>query len=205
MQCQTTLPQLREFLNTDQAESAQHRSLRDHIGTCSQCLSRLDWLTSDRILADAAVSGRSQRADSPALQQVLETVETLQQCCGNETLGHSRRVCTMDDVRRLLDPTDNAAILGMVGRYQAQAVLGRGGMSIVFAAWDPVLDRRVAIKVLNCNQNEKMWHRFAREARAVAKIEHSAVVPLYEVVERQQRPPARSDATDVRRFVAAAT
>ena len=70
-------------------------------------------------------------------------------------------------------------------------MLGRGGMSIVFAAGDPVLDRRVAIKVLNCNQNGKMWHRFAREARAVAKIEHSAVVPLYAVVERQQRPPAR--------------
>ncbi len=67
---------------------------------------------------------------------------------------------------------------GRVGRYRLLEQLGRGGMGVVFVAHDPELDRRVAIKFLRSGENEA---RFVREARALAKLSHPNVVPVYDV------------------------
>jgi serine/threonine-protein kinase len=61
--------------------------------------------------------------------------------------------------------------------------LGRGGMGAVFAAFDPALQRRVAVKVLlpEIANDRAMADRFLREARTVASLQHPHVVTVYAV------------------------
>ena len=69
-----------------------------------------------------------------------------------------------------------------LGRYVVLETLGVGGMGHVFAAYDVVLERRVALKVLRrADPEERM--RLIREARALAKLSHPNVVALYDVGE----------------------
>ena len=51
-------------------------------------------------------------------------------------------------------------------RYKIEAILGRGGMSAVYRAFDPNLNRRVAVKIINQNltDNPEFIKRFEREA-----------------------------------------
>jgi tetratricopeptide (TPR) repeat protein len=66
------------------------------------------------------------------------------------------------------------------GRYTVVDVVGIGGMSVVYAAYDSVLDRKVALKVLR-EADASQAHRLQREARAMAKLAHPNVVPVYDV------------------------
>jgi serine/threonine protein kinase len=68
-----------------------------------------------------------------------------------------------------------------LGRYVIERVLGAGGMGLVYAAHDPDLDRRVAIKVLRGDASDESRVRLLREARAMAKVSHPNVITVYEV------------------------
>ncbi len=69
-----------------------------------------------------------------------------------------------------------------LGRYELQAPLGAGAMGVVYAAFDPDLDRRVAVKVLASNADvATRQSRLAREARTLARISHPNVVPVHDV------------------------
>ena len=72
-----------------------------------------------------------------------------------------------------------------IGKYQVIGLLGRGGMGAVYKARDPVLDRLVAIKVLNSTlSGEDFQQRFYREARATAKLHHRNIVAIYDIGEQ---------------------
>jgi serine/threonine-protein kinase len=77
------------------------------------------------------------------------------------------------------------------GRYRLDHVAGHGGMATVFAAHDTVLDRTVAIKLLQRRHDETgvLHARFAREARAEAKIVHPNVVSVHDVGEAEDGRP----------------
>lgn len=69
-----------------------------------------------------------------------------------------------------------------LGRYRLAEVLGSGGMGVVYRAYDPELDRWVAIKVLREERRERRdVARFLREAQAMARLSHVNVVPIYDV------------------------
>ncbi len=72
-----------------------------------------------------------------------------------------------------------------LGRYEIRGELGRGGMATVYRAYDPLFDREVAIKVLppHLMEDPQFRKRFEREARIVARLEHPAIVPVYDVGE----------------------
>jgi serine/threonine protein kinase len=71
--------------------------------------------------------------------------------------------------------------LGTLGRFQLRERLGDGGFGQVFRAYDPRLDRDVAIKVLKKpNPTEKVMERFFREARAVARLDHPYIVAVHD-------------------------
>lgn len=74
-----------------------------------------------------------------------------------------------------------------IGRYHIQGPLNRGGMSAVYRAYDPLFERPVAIKVLPAEYaNDPTWRsRFTREAKAVATLEHPAIVPVYDFGEHE--------------------
>lgn len=66
-----------------------------------------------------------------------------------------------------------AALPDLTGtRYELEFEIGRGGMAVVYAARDPQLDRRVALKVFD--------PALAGEAQLIARLEHPAIVPIYE-------------------------
>ncbi len=68
----------------------------------------------------------------------------------------------------------------IVGRYELEELVGEGGMSSVYRAYDTVLDRRVAIKVLHehFSRDPEYVERFRREARAIARLGHPNVVTV---------------------------
>ncbi len=74
------------------------------------------------------------------------------------------------------------------GRYVFLGEVGRGGMGAVHRAWDPALERVVAIKVLTRAASDKTLERFRREARAAAALRHPGIVRVYEVGEEGGQP-----------------
>jgi len=69
-----------------------------------------------------------------------------------------------------------------IGRFVVLERLGEGGMGTVWAAWDPELDRRVAIKVTRRRVDRaRSVARMRREARALARLDHPNVVTVHEV------------------------
>ncbi len=82
-----------------------------------------------------------------------------------------------------LQPPSHPEMLGRIGRYEVESVLGRGGMGVVFRAHDIDLHRTVAIKVLAPEWAASIpaRQRFAREAQAAASVAHENVIPIYNV------------------------
>jgi serine/threonine-protein kinase len=76
-----------------------------------------------------------------------------------------------------------------IGRYHLERELGRGAMGIVYAGFDPVLKRRVAVKTFQPPNGssdqpwEVMGKRLAREAQSAAGLNHPNIVNVYDVVE----------------------
>lgn len=68
------------------------------------------------------------------------------------------------------------------GRYTIQELLGQGGMSSVYKALDPNLQRVVAIKMIHphLSNDPRFTARFEEEARAVAKLRHPNIVQVYD-------------------------
>jgi serine/threonine-protein kinase len=65
--------------------------------------------------------------------------------------------------------------------YQVEALVGRGGMGVVYRVFDPALQRHVALKLIapELALDEAFRERFLQESRAVAALEHPNVVPVY--------------------------
>ncbi|MDR3683220.1 MAG: serine/threonine-protein kinase, partial [Geothrix sp.] len=73
----------------------------------------------------------------------------------------------------------------MVGRFRVETLLGQGGMGAVYLAWDPVLERRVALKAIRLGEDghPAATERFRREARALAQLNHRHVCQVHDWVE----------------------
>ncbi len=71
------------------------------------------------------------------------------------------------------------------GRYEIKKVIGQGGMADVYLAWDTILERDVAIKVLRANlrEDERFIRRFQREAMSSSSLSHPNIVNMYDVGE----------------------
>ncbi|MFE7337509.1 protein kinase domain-containing protein [Streptomyces griseus] len=71
------------------------------------------------------------------------------------------------------------------GRYQLRDLLGEGGMASVYLAYDSALDRQVAIKTLHTElgREQSFRERFRREAQAVAKLQHTNIVSVFDTGE----------------------
>jgi serine/threonine-protein kinase len=73
-------------------------------------------------------------------------------------------------------------------RYELLDELGKGGMALVYRARDPVLGRDVAVKVVSTNGlKESAIERFQREARLVGRLDHPAIVPIFDFGRDDQR------------------
>jgi eukaryotic-like serine/threonine-protein kinase len=87
----------------------------------------------------------------------------------------------------VVGPDDHEPIMpAAFGRFEVRAEVGRGGMGIVYRAWDPQLRREVAVKrlrvrVLGRAETTELEARLVREARAMAALSHPNLLPIFDV------------------------
>ncbi len=135
--------------------------VRTHVDTCPECQRQLDRLGGDqeldRVGPVTTLAGETPR--EAVLQHLL-------------------------DGPRIPPQTGPAARPTTIGPYRIEAELGRGGMGIVYQAYDPALDRRVALKVLRPElAHAEGRARFLREARGAAQLRHENVVRVHAVAD----------------------
>ncbi len=89
-----------------------------------------------------------------------------------------KQVDAVEDLRRMLVRSRAAK---EVGGYVLKRKIGEGGMGQVYEAYQPALDRKVAIKVLprELVEDAAMVRRFEREAQAAASLNHENIIPVY--------------------------
>jgi serine/threonine protein kinase len=79
-----------------------------------------------------------------------------------------------------------------LGRYHVLEEVGRGAMGVVYKAYDPVIEREVAIKAIelafrtNTEETQVYLKRFYREAKAAGKLNHPNIVTIYDVDEDKE-------------------
>ncbi len=84
------------------------------------------------------------------------------------------------------DPTDvGGADLPRIGRYRILSELGRGGMGVVYLAYDEQMRREVALKTVHGGEaaHPRLVERLLREARTAGALDHPGIVRIYDVGE----------------------
>jgi serine/threonine protein kinase len=91
---------------------------------------------------------------------------------------------------RLLSPPTRPGLLASLARYEVLRVLGGGGMGVVVLARDSEKGQEVAIKLIKPElvSDQRMVHRFVKEAGHLQKLKHPNVVPVLEVSDRPEGP-----------------
>lgn len=155
--------------------AAEMTLIEEHLERCEKCRnmleSSLDSMWHDNVLPVLKTTA----ADSKRLHEDQED-------------GHEEQ--PLDSILKLLGPTDDPHKLGRIGTYEVTGVIGRGGMGVVFKAFDAALNRFVAIKMLlpHLAVSGAARKRFAREGQAAAAVIDDNVMPIYSVAEWQDVP-----------------
>jgi serine/threonine protein kinase len=168
MTAQTTCPEptrLRGLLDGALSDEDQ-AALTGHLETCPRCQEALESLVAGRESWEGAAA-RLRDADAGDATRTGPTV------------------ADADLPPGFLGPPEEPGQLGTLAQYQILEVVGRGGMSVVFKAFDGRLRRVVAVKVMapQLAANAAARRRFDREARAAAAVSHEHVVAIHDVNE----------------------
>ncbi len=168
-------PEMLDQLSRNPSAAAGLQSVEEHLDGCPRCRALLDEAESDPFW---------RRRIAPVLQSSPELR------AGGAIDSEHGGDPSLDVALRLLGPTDDPRMLGRIGSYEVVGVVGRGGMGVVFKAFDGALNRYVAIKMLSPNLAEAgaARQRFAREGRAAAAVIDDYVLPIYGVAEWQGVP-----------------
>jgi serine/threonine protein kinase len=167
--------QLMALLVADE-ESCVFKDTSDHVENCPACQRRLDELAGDNSTKN-------------------ETRELL----GNyqwEELSSCRRLSSVGleavtaQCLKCLETPSHPEMLGRLGRYEIERVVGAGGMGVVLKGFDTELNRPVAVKMLaqHLSGVGAARERFARESRAAAAIIHENVVSIHNVEADRETP-----------------
>lgn len=122
--------------------------------------------------------------DVPALQQIA--AGTPEDNPSHAATCAERQIAGDEINLSFLQPSTKPGSLGRLGHYEIQEVIGRGGCGIVLKAFDEMLHRIVAIKVMSPElaATSPARKRFLREARTAAAIRHENVVSIHAVDEQ---------------------
>ena len=172
---------LREVLANDvagQVNGQIESELADHLQSCESCRHDLERLAGGAELWSDVRSFLNSADPANSRSTHVETTSG----GGAQTDGQSPPsfACWRKQLG-FLAPSETPGSLGRLGPYEITDVIGRGGMGIVLKAFDPPLNRHVAIKVLAAEwaHNATARRRFAREAQAAAAVVHDHVVPIH--------------------------
>src|SRR5947209_2928858 len=174
-------PEFWEALAQDRLGLEQQERLERHLQQCAGCRSRVDRIQAG---GDALLNLAREVGDptaQPADQTLIQVLDHLRD-------ARARSAASVD--LYFLRPTDTPGVLGMLGDYEVQEVIGQGGMGVVLKAFDPALHRLVAIKVMApaLAGSATARLRFTREAKAAAAVSHDHVVVVHGVHETAGLP-----------------
>jgi serine/threonine protein kinase len=166
--------------------SSEEESLQHHLNDCVACRQLLSSSAAD----EAAWAEAQQFFSSEALDNALCLGEAQLRGAHGTNAEHAEEPESIESLLKLLGPTDDPRMLGRIGPYEIVGVLGRGGMGVVFKAYEPSLNRYVAIKLLlpHLAASGAARMRFAREGRAAAAVIDDNVLPIFSVSEWQGTP-----------------
>lgn len=96
----------------------------------------------------------------------------------------------LSTIKRLATGLSAAPETNMLGRFELRRVLGRGAQSVVWLAFDPRLEREVAIKLMKVGQGSdaSAIAHWLQEARSVSRLTHPNIVPVFEADVQDQQP-----------------
>jgi serine/threonine-protein kinase len=151
--------QLTAFL-AQELPAAETGVIEDHVEGCSGCQARLQRLVDE---------------EGGATSEAVRDLLTLPKQAGAGGGDLSAGTATS-----LLPP---AGAPRKLGRYRVESLIGSGGMGVVWRGYDPELKREVALKVLREENRDhpECVQRFVREARITGRLQHPAIVPVYEL------------------------
>ncbi len=153
----------------------------DHMDSCESCQAKLEELAT----AGSNLTGLVQKiheaepvSDSAYWPALKELDSGITETFVPKSTPRGRNL-SLD----FLLPASDSAYLGRLAQFDVMRIIGRGGMGIVFEAFDSRLQRNVALKVLDPEfaGDEIARQRFCREARAAASITHENVVAVHQV------------------------
>ncbi len=163
----------------DETGAEECKDFLGHLESCTRCQNALETLVGEMEAWRFAAVGLGQPVrDEPALLDLMDRLKD------EDFFGAD------DDNFSFLQPADKAGLLGLLGDYEIQEQIGRGGMGIVLKATDPSLNRTVAIKVLTPRLATSVTarRRFVREGGAAAKVVHDHIVTVHGVQEADGLP-----------------
>ncbi len=167
---------------------ARSAALADHVGACSGCQKRLELLAGGGEDLPAKLREAEQTnppSDSAYWKALAASEEELGATISYEK--ESSKISLLEEDERLdfLQPATEPGRIGRLGTFDILREVGRGGMGVVLHAYDPCLQRDVAIKVIDPKlaNNEVARQRFCREARAAAAVTHDNLVAVHQVDE----------------------
>lgn len=168
--------QLRE-LALGLGDPARFETIAKHVEGCDDCQKQLEQLdgSTDQLvtqLGKLRTSIQAEQSDGDSLAQAVIACVSQLGRVGSRIAADAGR----DLARRLLE--------GVVrlDRFELRSELGVGSFGYVFKAWDPRLERVVALKVQRAGSlaSQEEAERFLREARSAAQLKHPSIVSLYE-------------------------
>jgi hypothetical protein len=172
-----------QALFNDELPPEQKQCYERHLQSCPDCQEHLDQCDDVGETRDRArrLGDPTATPPDPTLLQILDEL-------------HGRKIPLPSYAEQVdlyfLKPDDRPGILGTLGGYEVQEVIGQGGMGVVLKAFDPALHRLVAIKVMApaLAGSAIARLRFTREAQAAAAVSHDHIVVVHGVHETAGLP-----------------
>ena len=96
----------------------------------------------------------------------------------------------LSTIKRLVSAPASPPAPAMLGRFELRKILGRGAQSVVWLAFDPRLEREVAIKLMKVGPgaNASAIAQWLQEARSVSRLTHPNIIPVFEADVQDQQP-----------------
>ncbi len=180
--------ELRRLLDSTEA-GPEAQAFEAHLEGCPSCQKALEELTggAGRLSSSASEVMASQEGVPITVPPIVDMdfLDRLAQALP-PTLGAETPRQTLPLVNDGADEAD----LPLVPGYKILDLLGRGGMAVVYRAWQESLCRIVALKMISARVDAlpEARERFRIEAEAVARLQHPNIVQVYEVGEHAGRP-----------------